>query len=399
MPTLKSTGYFGAPCMVYDVVPTIGMSKLMQSSSQLVLPCHWKIPASILGSFRILWTRRVPNPSLLFHWVYIYDFVYFLQDPSVEALFCCLLAKRCKVNFMGIVNWFLWVHFSWQITPLAVTVHLNQSGFESNLVGSFSLSNRSKTSTATPYLLGVPIESVALFSEDGNSPALKHLKEAYQSLIGSIGWLAHSTCSDLITVHSFLASDSNKPSTGLMKAALYVLHYIHSTHDYGILFTSNNVGPMHSFIHYLPSTDVEAYPDATPLQSHDSSTLTSYSDACWGLQIGSAVADGTLLPQFKFRSMSGSIVFKNGGPLEWLSECQGCTSLSSCKTEIHATSATSKKVVNLRNLCLSFMKSGFPISDINKPTLIYNDNDACVKWSHNMTSKVAHHIELHKNLV
>jgi hypothetical protein len=280
---------------------------------------------------------------------------------------------------MGIVTWFLRVHFSWQITPLTVTVHLNQSSFASNLVESFSLSNRSQIPTATPYRLGVPIDSVPPSYEDNNSPALKCWKEAYQSLIGSIGWLAHSTCPDLITVHSFLASYSNKPSPGQMKAALYALHYIHSTHDYGISFTSSNVGPMHSFIHYPPSTEVEAYQDATPLQSHDSSTRTSYSNSCWGSQIGSAVADGSLLPLFKFRSMSGGIVFKNGGPLGWLSEHQERICLSSCEAEICTTSATSKKVVDLCNRCLSFTKSGFPILDINKPTLIYNDNDACVK--------------------
>jgi hypothetical protein len=31
------------------------------------------------------------------------------------------------------------------------------------------------------------------------------------------------------------------------------------------------------------------------------------------------------------------------------------------------------------------------------PTVLYNDNDACVKCSHNMTSKAAHHIELQEN--
>jgi hypothetical protein len=295
---------------------------------------------------------------------------------------------------MGIINWFLGV-----ITPLAVTVHLNQSSFASNLVESFSLSNRSQTPTATPYCSGVPINSVAPSSEDNDSPALKRQKDTNQSLIESIGWLAHSTCPDLITVHFFLASYSNKPSTGHMKVALYALHYIHSTHDYGILFTSNKVGLMHSFIHYPPSMDAEDYQDATPLQSHDSSTLTSYSKACWGSQNGSAITNGTLLPLFKFRSMSGGIVFKNDGPLAWLSEHQERTSLSSCTADIRAASPTSKKVVDLQNLCLSFTKSGFPIPDINKPSLIYNNNEACVKWSHNMTSKAAHHIELCENSV
>ncbi len=43
--------------------------------------------------------------------MYVDDFVYFLEDPAVEALFCCLLAEHCKVDFMGIVEWFLGVHY------------------------------------------------------------------------------------------------------------------------------------------------------------------------------------------------------------------------------------------------------------------------------------------------
>ncbi len=148
--------------------------------------------------------------------------MYFLKDLASKALFCCLLTKRCKVDFMGVVNWSLGVQFSKQITPLAVTVHLNQYGFAFNLVESFSLSNRSQTPTATPYHLGVPIDSGTLSSEDNNSPALNCWKEAYQSLIGSIGWLAHSTHPDLITVHSFFASystfrlDKSVPTTTLV---------------------------------------------------------------------------------------------------------------------------------------------------------------------------------------
>jgi hypothetical protein len=157
---------------------------------------------------------------------------------------------------MGIVNWFLGIHFSWRITPTSVTMHLNQSGFATNLVESFSFQDRNQSPTATPYQSGVPVDSIAKSLEAGDSISLKHCKEAYQSLVGSIGWLAHSTCPNLIMAHSFLASYSNKPSTEYVKAALHTLHYIHLMHGYGISFTSNNIGPMHSFIHYLPTTDV-----------------------------------------------------------------------------------------------------------------------------------------------
>ncbi len=78
----------------------------------------------------------IMSSTLLSLSMYVDDFIYFSKDPAVEALICRLLAKQCKVDFMGIVEWFLDVHFSWRITPSLVAIHLNQSGFATNLVKS-----------------------------------------------------------------------------------------------------------------------------------------------------------------------------------------------------------------------------------------------------------------------
>ena len=94
---------------------------------------------------------------------------------------------------MEIVEWFLGVHFSWRITPTSVAVHLNQSGFASNLVESFFDDSRTPTPTANPYWSGVPINTIAPSTNADDLPAQIHCKEAYQSLICSIGWLAHTT--------------------------------------------------------------------------------------------------------------------------------------------------------------------------------------------------------------
>ena len=83
--------------------------------------------------------------------LYVNNFVSFSKDPAVETLFCRLLAKRCKVDFMGIVEWFLGVHSSWCITHSSVAVHLNQSGFAINLIKSFARQARNETLTATLY--------------------------------------------------------------------------------------------------------------------------------------------------------------------------------------------------------------------------------------------------------
>jgi hypothetical protein len=67
-----------------------------------------------------------------------------------------------------------------------------------------------------------------------------------------------------------------------------------------------------------------------------------HSNACWGSQIGLAVHDGTLLPLFKFQSMSGGIIFHKGGPIVWVAVQQEKTSLSSCEAKIWATNKISK---------------------------------------------------------
>jgi hypothetical protein len=88
---------------------------------------------------------------------------------------------------MGIVEWFLGVHFSWRISASSVSVHLNQSGFASNLVETFFQESRNPTPTATPDCSRILIDSIAPSTDDDASPAQIRRKEAYQSLIGSIG--------------------------------------------------------------------------------------------------------------------------------------------------------------------------------------------------------------------
>ncbi len=138
--------------------------------------------------------------------LYVNNFVYFSVDPVVKALFCCLLTECCKVDFMGIVEWFLGVHFYLRITPSTVVVHLNQSGFATNLVKIFSCQTGDKTPTATPYQSGIRIDSIAPSLDANDSPAKLYCKEAYQSLIGSIGWLLSTTHPNLVAIHPFLSS-------------------------------------------------------------------------------------------------------------------------------------------------------------------------------------------------
>ncbi len=331
--------------------------------------------------------------------LYVDDFVYFSEDPGVEVLFERLLQERVKVDFMGLVEWFLGIHFLLRFTSSRVDVHLNQTGFAANLVELFCWDSWDPTPTATPYWLGVPINSIAPSPDADDSPSQLQRTEAYQSLIGSIGWLAMATRPDLAPVHSFLSAYNSKPSSGHMKAALCALHYIHSMHEFGIHFTSLATDPVHTFVHFLDLLDVEAYTDAKPPSPSHQSPLTSYCNACWGSQIGLAVRDGTLLPLFKCRSMSGGIVFRQGGPIAWTAVRQECTSLSSCEAEICATNEVSKLLMGIHHLANDVRKKGYDIVDTAEASPLYNDNESCIKWSHNMTMKQIRHMEMRKNAV
>ena len=51
------------------------------------------------------------------------------------------------------------------------------------------------------------------------------------------------------------------------------------------------------------------------------------------------------------------------------------------------------------HLAESVRSSGFDISDTLTPSPLYNDNAACIQWSHNMTTKKIRHMELRENSV
>jgi hypothetical protein len=150
---------------------------------------------------------------------------------------------------------------------------------------------------------------------------------------------------------------------------------------------------------YPHASDTEAYTDALPPKTDQHHRLTTYSDACWESQLGNAVREGIQLPLFKFRSMSAAIVMCSGGPISWKADQQDRTSLSLCKAKIRATNTGSRLTVNTRNMILSLSSLGYPISNADSATPLYNDNDACVKWCHNMTTKGNRHIKNWENSV
>jgi hypothetical protein len=196
-----------------------------------------------------------------------------------------------------------------------------------------------------------------------------------------------------------MSAYNNKPSLTHWNAALYVLHYIHSTIDYKITFTSKESSALHNYMFYPHASNTQTYNNTIPPKHHQHHRLTTYSDACWGSQLRNAVQEVIQLPLFEFQSMSGAIVMRSGSPISWKAKQQERTSLSLCEAEIQATNTGLGLTVDTRNMISSLFSLGYPICDTKAASLLYNNSKACTKWCHNMTTKGNCHIEQRENAV
>lgn len=337
-----------------------------------------------------------PNDAPITVGLYVDDMVYYSTSDASEKRFEEILSSQFTISFMGIVNWFLGTHFTWLTLPDGnLSVHLSQVAFAQNLVERYRQNNINPNPRATPYRSGLPIDSIQGTTPDKmTDPSFIRLREQYQSIVGSLNWLATNSRPDLAPVTSFLAAYNHNPSAEHLDAAIYAVKYLHHRVEYGIAFHSSAQPTASGYIHFPFHHDLEAYSDALPPSAMEHNRLTSYSDACWGSQLGNVVHSELELELFKMRSMSGYVILRAGGPIAWSSVRQQRTSRSSCEAEIRATDECTKEVLSmhLRGLDIG-------LSDHRSPTQVFNDNQGCVDWCKMTTTSGMKHLCLRENAV
>ena len=154
---------------------------------------------------------------------------------------------------MGQVTHFLGIEFTWHHHQDGnISVNLTQQSFVEMLLENMSGSYHTTSTFTTPYRSGIFIDSIPSVSM--NSVEQDKLRLQFQSLVGSLNWLAHTTRPDLSTVVSLLAQHQSNPSPGHLDAALYVVNYLLHTKTLGIYFSSAKRKHYHHFFifHYLP---------------------------------------------------------------------------------------------------------------------------------------------------
>ena len=106
---------------------------------------------------------------------------------------------------MGDVNYFLGTAFTWRRGDNGdLAVHFNQTAFTEFSAHRFGLDKVNHTPNMTPYRSGLPIYSIPPPSPD--DPNQKRRTRVYQSIVGSINWLATCTRPDVAPALTFLAS-------------------------------------------------------------------------------------------------------------------------------------------------------------------------------------------------
>ena len=238
-------------------------------------PRHWF--DRVTDILQDIGLSRCPNAPCLFHGhvipgrakfylgIYVDDFVYFSQDPEVEAEFEKKLNAKHTTDFMGQVSHFLGIRFQWRKhDDETISVHMSQEAFIDNLISEAGLQHDSATTKPTPFRSGLPIDSIKHVPLPPTEFA--DLKQQIQSYGGSLTWLAQSTRPDLAVVTNILAQQQNRPSPGHLAAIKHIIKYLKGTKSLGIAFHTNSPFSIQSFIHF-------------PIQE---ATIFALNDANWG---------------------------------------------------------------------------------------------------------------------
>jgi len=120
------------------------------------------------------------------------DIIYLSPSAQVEKKFEQLLSSIGEVDFMGQVSYFLGIEFTWHNHPDGnVSVNLSQQSFTENLLDILGYSSSTTSTFTTPYQAGLSIDSIPTIL----MTSIEHdkLRLQYQSLVGSLNGLAHTT--------------------------------------------------------------------------------------------------------------------------------------------------------------------------------------------------------------
>lgn len=178
--------------------------------------------------------------------------------------------------------------------------------------------------------------------------------KTYREAIGSLLYLATISRPDISFPVNYLSRFNNNPMTSHWKMVKRIFQYIKGTTKFGIFFDGDR-----KFI--------------------------AYSDSDYG---------GDLMTR---QSTSGVLIFR-GGPLVWLTQKQHTVANSTAEAEYRAAVLTIDEICWLRRLASELNQL-----DVNKPTVLYVDNQSALQMLQNThegkITKGKKHIEISRKFI
>ena len=328
----------------------------------------------------IFYGSLIPGQPPIYLGLYVDDFVYFSESSAVEQLFEKRFGNEISTDFNGRIGYFLGINFSTiQHDNGNISIHLSQEAFIENLVQLAQLDDEAVNTAVTPYRSGYPVDAIP--TPPSSSSEYAKNTHLMQVLVGCLTWLSISTRPDIATITNMLAKYTTKATKSHLQHVKRVIKYLKGTKTLGICFDTETASKVEAFVKFPLPND----------------KITSLCDANWGPQDQSRPRDNESrqIDIFKSRSISGYILYL-GGPLHWVSKRQTITARSSAEAEIYATDECTKCLLHLHQII-----DGLNLKQVlmHNPNPIYNDNSACVNWSHNMTTKGLRHIQIRENSI
>jgi hypothetical protein len=268
-----------------------------------------------------LYILRSPDGSVTYLLVYVDDLLIAGPKKTVYPL-KDKLSERLDIHDLGDVRHFLGMEISRNRDK--GTLWLAQQQNAKGVLEKFGMQDAKPRKT--PMDANLPLQAF-----DG--VADKEVLETYQSLVGSLLYLANCTRPDLSQAVGVLSRFMSNPSAEHLSAAKQVLRYLRGTADLGLLYTNKT------------------------------SDLVGYCDADYAGDLD------------KRKSTSGFVFLRADAAISWSSKLQPTVALSTCEAEFISSAAAIKEALWLRNLLGDF-------EDKVKPVLIYGDNQGALKLLH-----------------
>jgi hypothetical protein len=273
--------------------------------------------------------RHHKNSSIIA--TYVDDLLIMTTNKHEMDIIKKQLDQRFKLKHLGPLSYYLGMEVKRDREARTMTV--SQKGYISQLLKQLDMQDC--------YTVKSPMDVNTRFEKPRDDyEAPKELKQAFESIMGALNWIAGMTRPDISYAAHRLSRHLAKPTKDHIQAATRVIRYLAKTTDIGI--------------HYGPH------------ETHNG-TLRGYSDSSWHDDADNG------------RSTAAYVYKLWNGPISWRSKQEPLVALSSTEAEYIAASEASKEALYLQEL-LQELK--YNHGDVDTVRLLV-DNESAISLANN----------------